>query len=725
MLTPVVRKGLHRHLSRVLASALLSLLALLSVLGGDTVPVLQGLEYVLYDARLRMTMPRGMDERIVIIDVDERSLAEVGRWPWSRQQLASLVQELVQGQQVRAFGLDVVFAEPELDPQSGDGLTLGPLAEAVTQVPVVLGYYFTSDGHGHRSGSLPQPLPGQMPWPGMLAWSGYGASISELSLLTSGAGFFNAISDPDGRVRSVPLLAGFENGLYESMALAMLRVGVTNSVLRLQRAEGAQSESRGVQRVELHSAQGSLRLPVDARGAVRVPFRGPGGAAGQSFPYISAADLLKGQVPAGSLQGRYALLGFTAPGLMDLRVTPVSSVYPGVEIHANVLSAALDGRLVAQPSWSAVYELGLLLGLGLILTLGLPRLALLPALGLGLSLLILLLAQNLYLYQMARLDLPLAHSLVLLLLSLIANIALGYRAERRSRRRLAREFASYVPPEIVNQMLHAPERYDMQAQTRELTVMFCDLRGFTRIAEAMPSEQLQALLFDLFGRISQVIIDHQGTIDKYMGDCVMAFWGAPMASREHARMAVDAALAIGHALEIFNAERRAAGLPPIRAGIGLSTGMVTVGNMGTAQRRTYTVIGDAVNLASRLEGLTARYGVDILASEATRRHPSTVNYLWQELDRVRVRGRQTTTTIHTPRGLAAEATAAVHAELAQWEAALTLWRQGAFQVFLKELAPLLNTASNPEPYRLFARRAEQMLHTPPSNWQTITSYEQR
>lgn len=719
-----LRTRLRRHWPRVLASLILGLLAVAHVLGWWLQPGLQALEYGLQDVRLHLAMPRGQDERIVIVDVDERSLSEVGRWPWSRQQLATLVHELIERQQVAAFGFDVVFAEHETDARQPDGLPLEPLSAAIAQAPVVLGYYFTSDGQGHRSGHLPAPLAGFTPWPGLLHWSGYGASIPELARVAAGAGFFNAVSDSDGRVRSVPLVAGFEGGLYESMALAMLRQGMPGAVLRLDRGVAAERPD-AVQGLELIGPQQRLYLPLDERGMSRVPFRGPGGAQGGSFPYISAADLLQGRIPASTLQGRYALLGFTSPGLMDLRATPVSSVYPGVEIHANLISAALDGRLLARPNWTAAYELGLVLTLALVLTLILPRLHLLPALGLGAALLVLLLAQNLYLYLGLGLDLPLASGLALVVLALIANIALGYLVEGRSRRRLVRRFSSYVPPQVVRQMLDAPERYDMQAQTRELTVMFCDLRGFTRIAESMPPAQLQALLFDLFGRISQTIIDHEGTIDKYMGDCVMAFWGAPVASDIHARKAVEAALDIGHTLERFNAERLTAGLPPIRAGIGLNTGLMAVGNMGTAQRRAYTVMGDAVNLAARLEGLTSSYGVDILAGEGTRRHPSTADYLWQELDRVRVRGRQTTTTIHTVRGLAAEASASLHAEIEQWLQALELWRQGRFEAFITALDPLLGSASRPEPYRLFAQRAESMLQAPPSNWQTITSYEDR
>lgn len=637
---------LQRHPWRAWACAAVLLLALAQASGVLPLPWVQRWDGQLADARLALVQPRTLDPRVVIIDIDEASLQAEGRWPWSRARVAALVRELAERQQVAALGLDAVFAEPE----RASGALAAPdevLVRAIAAAPVVLGYYFTSDRDGVRSGRLPAPLAGQAPWPQLLQWSGYGANLPALAAAAPAQGFFNALTDADGVVRAVPLVAGFDGALYESMSLALLRRGLGAAALRLAPAD---AQAVGHRTLALTGSNGALRLPVSAAGTVQVPYRGPGGPRGGSFTYISAADVLAGQLPAGSLRGRYALLGFTAPGLMDLRATPVGEAYPGVEVHANLISGALDGRLRWRPAWSGAYEVGLLLALGALFIAVLPRLGLGGVLLLGGAALAAVLALDAGAYLGAHWLLPLAGPLLFIATALVLDVALGYGAERRARHRLAQQFASYVPPELVRQMLREPHRYDMQARTEELTVMFCDLRGFTTLAETQSPQATQALLREVLQRLTEVIARHQGTIDKYMGDCVMAFWGAPVRSEQHARQAVDSALDIRAALQAFNAERAREGRPPLAVGMGLNTGPMAVGNMGTALRRTYTVIGDAVNLASRLEGLVGRYGVDIIASQATVQHAGADRYAWQSLGSVQVRGRSQAEHVFTVRG---------------------------------------------------------------------------
>lgn len=684
-----------RHASRRMVALGLTALALLHSLGWWQLPSLLRLEARLYDLRLVLNMPHSLDERIVIVDVDERSLAELGRWPWPRHQLAALVDELVQRQQVASLGLDMVLAEPE----HGDGPD--PLAQAIAGRPVVLGHYFTSDQHGHRSGQLPPPLPDLAPWPGLLEWNGYGASTAELAQAARAAGFFNAVSDLDGLLRSSPTLIAFDGGLYESMALAMLRLADTHQRLRLERAAPGSAQA---QAVELIGPDRRLRIPMDRSGTTRIGYRGPGGPSGGSFRYVSASDVLAQRLPAASLQGRYVLLGFSSPGLMDLRATPAGVAYPGVEIHANLMSAALDGRTIARPAWAADADVLLLLLVGLLLVLVQPRLGPLQALAFSASLLSALVLLNFWLFLGPGLELPLANLLFLVVVSAVANAALGFLLENRVRRRLTRQFASYVPPELVRRMLETPEQYNMLARTQELTVMFCDLRGFTSLAESSSPKELQELLADVLGRLSQIVHTHHGTIDKYIGDCIMAFWGAPVTDPEHARHAVDAALAIRTELRHINQRRQAAGQTPLAIGIGLNTGHMLVGNMGSPLRRTYTVIGDAVNLAARLENLTAAYGTDLLVTQATREHCGDAAYLWQEIDQVRVRGRQGHTRLHTVRGRTPELNPALQAELALWQQALDRWRAGDLQAYADCLERLAAESTCPALYQRLAQR---------------------
>ena len=698
-----------RHPWRIGACVAALLLALAHASGVLPLPWVQRWDGQLADARLALVQPRTLDERVVVIDIDEASLHAEGRWPWSRARVAALVRELVERQQVGALGLDVVFAEPERAPGTAAAAPDDALARAIAGAPVVLGYYFTSDREGRRSGLLPAPLAGQAPWPQLLHWSGYGANLPALTAAASAQGFFNAVTDADGVVRAVPLVAGFEGALYESMGLALLRRGLGAAPLRIAPAA---PQADGNRMLTLAGSAQTLVLPVSPRGTVQVPYRGPGGPRGGSFRYISAADVLSGQLPAGSLRGRYALLGFTAPGLMDLRATPVGEAYPGVEVHANLISGALDGRLRHRPSWSGAYEIGLLLALGAVFITVLPRLGLLGAVVLGGAALAGVLALDAVGYLGAHLLLPLAAPLLFIAAALVLDLALGFGAERRARHRLARQFASYVPPELVRQMLREPHRYDMQARTEELTVMFCDLRDFTTLAETLSPQATQALLRDVLQRLTEVIARHQGTIDKYMGDCVMAFWGAPVRSERHARQAVDAALEIRAALQALNAERAADGQPALAVGIGLNTGPMAVGNMGTVQRRTYTVIGDAVNVASRLEGLAASYGVDIVASQATMQQAGAADFAWQALDHARVRGRRQADHIYTVRGPADAVTPLLRQELAQWDEALALWRAGDVQASRARALDLARQHPGVALYALHAQRCAAAIEAP-------------
>ncbi len=726
--------SLRRHRKRVLATALLAVLALLHAAGLWSQPLLHRLDEALYDARLRLTMPRQMDPRVVVVDIDEPSLARIGQWPWSRARIAALVRELTERQQVAVLGLDVVFAEPdgssglahlqdlargELQGNAdfGDWLRRAAprldhdrtLADTLRRAPVVLGYYFSSDRDGRRSGALPQPLAPLTPPAGMLHWSGYGGNIAPLTNAARQAGFFNAVADPDGKLRAAPLVAAFDGGLYESLTLAMLRIGHGDAPLRLERV-GPHTDS-ALAAVLVGDDASRLRIPVDARGTALVPFRGPGGAHGGSFRYVSAIDVLEGRLAAGELKGRYVLLGFTTPGLMDLRATPVGEVYPGVEVHANLISGMLDGRIAARPDYAVGYEVVLLALLGLLLAFGLPMLPVSGAMTLGVAVLGALLALDAALFLGAGLVLPLASALVLTLTALVVNMALGYFVESRAKRELAQQFATYVPPELVRQMVRSPERYGMQARAEELTVMFCDLHGFTSLSESMEPLALQALLNDVLTRLSHVIRAHQGTIDKYMGDCVMAFWGAPVVMPDHAQRAVDAALDMVGAIRALNAERAARGEPPVAAGIGLNTGPMSVGNMGSDLRRAYTVIGDAVNLAARLQDLTRVYGVDLVASQTTVER-SAGKHVWQELDRVRVKGRHQAVSVYTVRAAGEPADAVLQAELADWHAALKLWRAGRLPEFQVRLAALRQRQPDNPLIHLYAERVAALANQP-------------
>lgn len=735
---------------RRLAVILLPLCLLLGhVLGGYQLSLISRLDALLYDTRLRLTLPGSLDERVVIVDIDEKSLAEVGHWPWGRDQLALLTQRLFDQYGISALGFDVLFSEA--DTSSGlhalqalvrhagpdDPLLAQRVQQLVPQLnydhrfaqvlqgrPVVLGYYFTSDREGRRKGVLPAPVLSSAGLPAeglqVLDWDGYGASLAELAAAAPLAGFFNSVTDEDGMVRSLPLVAHFEGRYYESLALGLYRAakGLPQVVPLLASAQAPPVlEALGLIGPGLQQ-----RIPVDERGTTLIPFRGAGGPRGGSYRYLSAVDVLQGRVDAAALRGRIVLVGSTSPGLLDLRATPVGQTYPGVESHANVVSGLLDQRLAVRPDYALGYEVLMLIGVATFLALTLPRVGAVAALALGVVTLLGVIGLNLALYQAGDLVLPLASTLLLVLLVLAGHMSYGYLVESRAKRRLAGVFGTYVPPELVDQMLLAPERYSMRAASCEMTVMFCDMRGFTRLSEGLSPEALQDLLNSLFSRLTLCIRRHQGTIDKYMGDCVMAFWGAPVVQADHAVRAVAAALDMVAEVALFNQERQAQGLSPIAVGIGLNTGIMRVGDMGSDLRRSYTVIGDAVNLASRLEGLSKLYGVSIVASESTRAQADTTA-LWQALDWVRVQGKEDAVAIFCPwpsstQGLAASLT---EDQAKAWDQFLLAYRVKDWAVCQQMLENLQNVECLVGVCQLFKQRLLAFSqHLPAADWDGVT-----
>ncbi|MDI1240275.1 MAG: adenylate/guanylate cyclase domain-containing protein [Polaromonas sp.] len=742
-----------RHWPRIAVTLIPLVFALLHASGALRLDVLQRLDDILYDARLRATMPRTLDERIVIVDIDEKSLAEAGRWPWGRNKLAALVDELLGRQQAALLGFDVVFAEAddssglkrlqqlaqgELKDQPAFADKLGQIeasldydalfAKSLAKKPVVLGYYFTSDRDGRINGVLPAPVMGREALKGrpirFTSWNGFGANIDTIGKAAPMAGFFNSITDGDGVVRSIPLLAEYKGEYYESLSLAMFRmlVGQPGVEPGFPQEKFLTRNYQGLESILLKQGPKTLAIPVDDRVATLVPFRGPGGASGGSYRYVSASDVLAGKMPPGQLKDKIVLLGTTAPGLLDLRVTPVGETYPGVETHANVISGFLDGKVFVKPDYAVGFEVVMLVLSGLTLALTLPLLSAPRAVATSAAVTAALVGLNFWLYSAYGLVLPLATALVMALTAFALNMSYGYFVESRSKRELANLFGTYVPPELVDEMVKDPDSYSMKASAKELTVMFCDMRGFTRMSETMEPTQLQALLNGVFSRLTALIRTNRGTIDKYMGDCVMAFWGAPVETPEHAALGVRTSLEMVQAVRQLNEEHRSQGLPEIGIGIGLNTGSMCVGDMGSDIRRSYTVIGDAVNLGSRLEGLCKIYGVDTVVSASTRE--LAPGFAWQELDKVRVKGKDQAVAIFCPVALPGQLDKQLSGELREWTLALKAYRDQAWDDCDVHLLNLQRMNGQKYLYRLYAERVASMRLLPfDPDWDGATNFE--
>lgn len=714
------------------------LLLVLNTVGVLRLDAVQGLENYAYDLRLRSTMPGGVDPRIVIVDIDEASLQRQGHWPWPRDQLAQLIDRLFEHYQIDALGFDVLFAEA--DRSSGlaqlEQLALGALqdnpafgqalqrlrpeldhdqrfADSLKNRRIALGYYFRHDAQpDSRVGALPAPALPLGSWEtqpmGAVPATGYSANLPVLQQAAASAGFFNAspLIDQDGVIRRLPLLQQLDGQLYESLSLALLRLALQQPPLELN------SEATGPGTQVVESLQlGRRRIPVDADMAALVPYRGRQG----SFAYVSASDVLQAKADPALLKGTLVLVGTTAPGLLDLRSTPVQESYAGVELHANMLAGMLDGQLKQRPPYLIGLELVGLLLLGSLLALALPALGPLGASVLTASSLLAVTAGNLYAWQALQLVMPLASSLLLIASLFVFNMSYGFFVDARGKRLLAQRFGQYVPPELVSEMASDPEAYTLEGTSRELTVLFSDVRGFTSISEGLDPHQLTELMNGFLTPMTHLIHRHRGTIDKYMGDCIMAFWGAPVNDAQHARHAVQAALDMVAELERLQDSFQARGWPPIHIGVGLSTGQMTVGNMGSEFRLAYTVMGDAVNLGSRLEGLTKAYGVPIIVSERTRDQAS--DFVYCELDRVRVKGKRQPVRIFAPLGRPEQVSQAQREELHACAQALQLYQTQAWDPAASAFAALHERHPERLLYRLYLGRiAHFKQQPPPPDW---------
>ena len=744
---------MSKHWFRIAVTLVPLLFALMHASGTLPIGVLQRLDDIIYDARLRSTMPQTIDERIVIVDIDEKSLSEIGRWPWSRNKLAELVDELFERQKTAILGFDLVFAEEddssglkklkllaqnELRDQTGFTEKLAQIetsldydalfAKSIEKRPVVMGYYLTSDRDGRVTGVLPEPVMSADSLRGrpikFTSWNGFGANIELLAKAAPVSGFFNSITEGDGVVRSIPLLAEYKGQYYESLALAIFRMlaGSPKVEPGFPQEKFLGRSYQGLESILLSQAGNTLAIPVDHRVATLVPFRGNGGVNGGSFRYISAADLLAKRISPGQLKGKIVLLGTTAPGLLDLRVTPVGETFPGVETHANVISGLLDGKVLVKPDYAVGFEVVILIFSGLLLAFALPLLSAAKAVATSALVVGALVGLNFWLYLSFGLVLPLASALVMALIAFALNMSYGYFVESKSKRDLANLFGTYVPPELVDEMVKDAASYNMKATTKNMTVMFCDMRGFTQMSETMEPTQLQALLNTVFSRLTDQIRSNRGTIDKYMGDCVMAFWGAPVDTPDHASLAVKTALKMADAVRQLNEEHRSKGLPEIGVGIGLNTGTMCVGDMGSDIRRSYTVIGDAVNLGSRLEGLSKTYGVDIVVSESTQQLAS--DFAWQELDKVRVKGKHNAVAIFRPVGPLSCIHADSLTELKMWATALKAYRMQDWDRCDVHLLNLQRLNSGNYLYQLYAERVASMrLQAFDPEWDGATNFQ--
>jgi adenylate cyclase len=754
-----IRTGLRRttlkYGARWLIGILLTVLACAQAKEFLPTTLIDKIDLFIYDTRMRV-MPAEPDTRIVIVDIDEKSIAEIGRWPWNRDVMAQLVDKLTGKYEAAAVGFDIVFSEADTTsgfnlleslskrelkdlPKFGERIRQlkpeldfdGHFAKTMQARPVVLGYALSNERNAFSKGLLPDPAFTKQDLHGYAldaySYKAYIGNLPELQRAAAGGGYFSPILDSDGVIRRVTLLSQVGDGYYESLSLATARVALGVGAVEPVFPESLLSEQDAreygaLEALILRSKPQRTVIPIERDLTALIKYRGSGGPGAGIFRYVSATDVINGRLPEQAFAQRIFLVGTTVAGLKDLRVAPVSNNYPGVEMHANVIASILDADFIQKPDFSIGIDMLQILLIGALLIFALPVMR--PAYSILLTFVVVSAAAalNFWAYWSWGYVLPIATVLLLVMALFIVNIALGYLFEYRKINAMTSLFGEYVAPELVAQMAENPESYNMEGESRELTVLFVDVRGFTTISESLKPNELREFINLYLTAMSEDIRGNRGTLDKYIGDAVMAFWGAPVALPNHAELAVATALKMLVTAKRLDQEFQARNWPPLKIGIGLNTGEMRVGDMGSKIRRAYTVMGDAVNLGSRLEGITKEYGVGLVVGDVTRN--AAPQFAYRELDRVRVKGKHEPVPIFHPIALDAELDPVLRAAFAKWHEALAFVRTQQWDAAENILRQLLEEYPDDGLYKLYVKRIAHYRENPPGpDWDGVTTFQ--
>lgn len=722
-----------RHFARLFGYArllcLLLLVAMLAVRVVDPIP-LEELRVRTFDG-YQILKPRETTQRpVVIIDIDEKSLAQFGQWPWPRTRVADLVQRLTD-LGAAAIAFDIVFAEQDrlspaiaadtyrdLDEASRAKLRALPsndqvLADVLRKSPVVL-------GESGLPRFVPQPelkLPltglatlGGDPRPFLLQFPGLLRNVPVLEEAAPGRGLFTIRTERDGIVRRVPMIMLAQGELMPSLTFEMLRIVTKSDTILVK------SDEAGVKSV----AVPGFEIPTDRNGQLWVHF-----ARHDAARYVSAADVLDGKIGPDRISRKLILIGTSAVGLLDVKTTPLDPVMPGVEVHAQVLESALTRSVLSQPNYAVGAELLAAILFGIAIIWLAPILSAIMLLLFGAVIVSIMVATSWYFFAEHRLLIDFTFPLIASTAIYLVLVFSSYFREQAQRRRIRSAFGQYLSPALVEQLAQSPEKLVLGGEERSMTIMFSDVRGFTAISEQFKQDPqgLTSLMNRFLTPLTNAILDRKGTIDKYMGDAIMAFWGAPLDDPQHAAHALAAAMEMPRALRALDEPFAKRGWPRLRIGVGLSTGIMRVGNMGSEFRRAYTVMGDSVNVGSRVEGLTKEYGSAVICSEATR-NAGPDDWSYRELDHVRVKGKDEPVAIYEPMGPKAALPADLRQDLARHRGALKMYRAQQWDAAEAEFFSLSRGAHPHRAYELFMERIAYYRKNPPGvSWDGVFTFK--
>jgi len=653
----------------------------------------------MFDAYQRAE-PRRWDPQapIRIVDIDDASLAQIGQWPWPRSTIADLVDRLG-GLGAVAVVFDIVFAEPDasspeqilrLLPKGSARTAMekeiasrrsndATLADVSAKQPTVFGSIL--DQQTRRE---PYPIKfgvataGDDPIRFLPHFTGAILPLPALAEAAAGVGAINWLPDHDQVVRRIPIILALGNTIVPSLTAETLRVAQNASTIIVRSSNAGDPKWVGAHAGAGAVKIGNIEIPTNAEGEVRIHFTPT-----ERERFVPAWIVLTGKVERSQVQNRIIIIGVSAGGISDQQATPIDASLTGAEIHAQALESILARAWLIRPDWAPGAEQILAIVLALMIGTLLPRLNAIPA-ALAVTLVIVILSATSWYAFIARSILfdPILPALSTAL-TYVCGAAWLFQSEQRQKRQVREAFGRYVSPDIVARLAEQPSRLVLGGETKTLTVMFCDMRGFTPISERYDVQRLTRFMNDYFTPLTDAILANRGTIDKYIGDALMAFWNAPYDIADHARFAARAALQMVAELEKLNqswrldAELRGEPYHEVKFGIGLASGECCVGNLGSTRRFDYSVLGDTVNLASRLEGITASYSINIVASEATR--DLSPDFAWLELDPVRVKGKTQDTRIFYLAGDDTEARSSGFAELITYHVQmLQAYRSGEF-----------------------------------------------
>lgn len=705
--------------------------------------IAESFDEFLYDNALKMELGQEKplkDMSIIVVDIDESSIKEIGHWPWPRDKVAQLVDG------IRALGaisvaLDVFFSDSPPNPVDEvlakatgslalDGKALSVMKGLKPQLDrdeilkkslgngdVSMAFLLHDDENQSSLGALPQPLAEvkNAEATNLFVLSRYQGNLALLQEAAGNGGFITVIPDRDGVIRKAPLILAFNDTAYPSLSLEAVRVALLLERKEVKLQWGMIGETPSLDGIKVGA---DFNIPTDPDGRVLIPFRG----ARSKFKHIAAADIINGKVKSDALKNAIVFVGSSALSLSDFISTPIGPQFPGVDAHASMAEGILTQNFVYAPYFAPALELALLVVFGLVLAFLLPFLEALWMVLAALIAMVLLIGSYAGLFHFNNMLISVSLPLGLVTAEIAFNLVYGMLFEFRRRAQLKNLFGQYVPKELVERMSEHPELYSMEGSSEVLSVLFADVMHFTTICEGLTPKQIRDMLNRYFTPMTRIILENKGTIDKYVGDMIMAFWGAPISDPDHAKNALTTALQMQAETQRLTIEFAQLGLPEIHIGIGVNTGTMSVGDMGSEYRRAYTVLGDTVNTGSRMEGLTRFYGIKIATGQDTR--TGQEDFVFRLVDKVKVKGKAKAVELYEVVGFRKDATPELIERIGLHEKGMQLYFAKDFKAAAAIFQSLLS--DNKIMYELYLDRIK-MFETspPPDDWDGATEWTKK